>query len=52
MLKSVCVQETSTSPDRDAVSDMLRDGGGTALGEKVALVPAGSAGKVVYFATI
>lgn len=36
----------------DAVSDMLRDGGGTALGEKVALVPAGSAGKVVYFATI
>jgi predicted ATPase len=36
----------------DAVSNMLRDGGGTALGEKVALVPAGSAGKVVYFATI
>lgn len=36
----------------DAVSDMLRDGGGAALGEKVALVPAGSAGKVVYFATI
>lgn len=36
----------------DAVSDMLRDGGETALGEKVALVPAGSAGKVVYFATI
>jgi len=36
----------------DAVSAMLRDGGGTSLGEKVALVPAGSAGKVVYFATI
>lgn len=36
----------------DAVSAMLRDGGGIGLGEKVALVPAGSAGKVVYFATI
>ena len=36
----------------EAVSAMLRDGGGTSLGEKVALVPAGSAGKVVYFATI
>lgn len=36
----------------DAVSAMLREGGGVALGEKVALVPAGSAGKVVYFATI
>ena len=36
----------------DAVSAMLRDSGDTALGEKVALVPAGSAGKVVYFATI
>ena len=36
----------------DAVSAMLRDQGGIALGEKIALVPAGSAGKVVYFATI
>lgn len=36
----------------DAVSAMLRDSGGVALGDKVALVPAGSAGKVVYFATI
>lgn len=36
----------------DAMSQLLRDSSATALGEKIALVPAGSASKVVYFATI
>jgi AAA ATPase domain len=36
----------------DAMSQLLRDSSATSLGEKIALVPAGSASKVVYFATI
>ncbi|MCC6436836.1 MAG: AAA family ATPase [Acidimicrobiales bacterium] len=36
----------------DATAQLLRDAGLAALNEKVALVPADSAGKVVYFATI
>lgn len=36
----------------DATSALLREAGGTALSDKVALVPAGSASKVAYFATI
>lgn len=36
----------------DAVSQLLADSGEKALDERVALVPAGSAGKVVYYATI
>ena len=36
----------------DAVAQLLRDAGVVDLNEKIALVPAGSAGKVVYFATI
>lgn len=36
----------------DATSSLLRDSGATSLSEKIALVPAASAGKVVYFATI
>lgn len=36
----------------DATSRLLQEAGLPALGEKIALVPAGTAGKVVYFATI
>ena len=36
----------------DAIAQLLRDADVAELNEKVALVPAGSAGKVVYFATI
>ncbi|MEX1826809.1 AAA family ATPase [Luteibacter sp. CQ10] len=36
----------------DATSRLLQEAGLPALGDKVALVPAGTAGKVVYFATI
>lgn len=36
----------------DTMSQLLRDSSATSLGEKIALVPAGSASKVVYFATI
>jgi predicted ATP-dependent endonuclease of OLD family len=36
----------------EALSDLLRTAGLTALNEKIALIPAKSAGKVVYFATI
>lgn len=36
----------------DAMSQLLRDSSAIALGEKIAMVPAGSASKVVYFATI
>lgn len=36
----------------DATSTLLRDAGLNAISDKVALVPAGSASKVVYFATI
>lgn len=36
----------------DATTFLLRDSGATSLNEKIALVPAASAGKVVYFATI
>jgi len=36
----------------EAVASLLIDGGMTKLSDKIALVPASSAGKVVYFATI
>ena len=36
----------------DSVAELLRDAGEIRLNEKIALVPASSAGKVVYFATI
>src|SRR5205814_888670 len=36
----------------EAVSEMLRAGGIVDLNEKIAMVPASSAGKVVYYATI
>ena len=36
----------------EAVSAMLRCSGGATLNERIALVPANTAGKVVYFATI
>lgn len=36
----------------ELMSQLLRDGGNTSLNDKAALVPAGSASKVVYFATI
>ena len=36
----------------EAVSQLLRESGEANLNEKIALVPANSAGKVVYFATI
>ncbi len=36
----------------EAVAALLKDGGLATLGDKIALVPASSAGKVVYFATI
>lgn len=36
----------------DAVSQLLHDGAASSLNDKVALVPAGCASKVVYFATI
>lgn len=36
----------------DAMSQLLRDSSAISLGEKIAMVPAGSASKVVYFATI
>jgi hypothetical protein len=36
----------------DAVAQLLRDSGSVDLNEKIALVPAGDAGKVVYYATI
>ncbi len=36
----------------DAVSSLLRDAGLADLNEKIALVPASSAGKVVYYATL
>ncbi len=36
----------------NSVSELLRDAGDVSLKEKVALVPASTAGKVVYFATI
>lgn len=36
----------------DAVAQMLRDSGDADLDERIALVPASSAGKVVYYATI
>jgi hypothetical protein len=36
----------------EATSRLLQEAGDIALGEKIALVPAASAGKVVYFATI
>ena len=35
-----------------SVAELLRDAGDVSLNEKVALVPASTAGKVVYFATI
>ena len=35
-----------------AVADLLRDADAVSLNQKIALVPASSAGKVVYFATI
>lgn len=36
----------------DSIAELLRDAGEVGLNEKIALVPASSAGKVVYFATI
>jgi energy-coupling factor transporter ATP-binding protein EcfA2 len=36
----------------DAAAEMLREGGVVDLNDKIALVPASSAGKVVYYATI
>jgi predicted ATPase len=36
----------------EAVAELLRDGGIVDLNEKISLVPAGDAGKVVYYATI
>ena len=36
----------------EAVASLLGDGGGPKLNDKIALVPASSAGKLVYFATI
>jgi hypothetical protein len=36
----------------DAVSRLLADAGGTGINDKIAPVPANSAGKVVYYATI
>lgn len=36
----------------EAISNLLKDGGETFLHEKIALVPANTASKVVYFATI
>lgn len=36
----------------DAIAEMLRDAGEVNLNQKVAMVPAASAGKVVYYATI
>lgn len=36
----------------DATAHLLRDAGMATLNEKIALVPAGDAGKVVYYATI
>lgn len=36
----------------DATAQLLREGGIADLNEKIALVPAGNAGKVVYYATI
>jgi predicted ATP-dependent endonuclease of OLD family len=36
----------------DAVAHLLREAGEVDLNDKIALVPAGSAGKVVYYATI
>ena len=36
----------------DAVAELLRDAGDVSLSDSIALVPAASAGKVVYFATI
>jgi len=36
----------------DAVAQLLREGGSVDLNEKIALIPAGDAGKVVYYATI
>ena len=36
----------------DSVAELLRDAGGVRLNKKIALVPASTAGKVVYFATI
>ncbi|MDP9566866.1 UNVERIFIED_ORG: AAA15 family ATPase/GTPase [Kosakonia oryzae] len=36
----------------EAISGLLKDGGKTSLHEKIALVPANTASKVVYFATI
>jgi hypothetical protein len=36
----------------DALSLLLRESGDTDLNDRIALVPAGNAGKVVYFATI
>lgn len=36
----------------DALSQLLRDAGAADLNQKIALVPANTAGKVVYFATI
>jgi energy-coupling factor transporter ATP-binding protein EcfA2 len=36
----------------EAVSGLLANGAGPKLNDKIALVPAGSAGKLVYFATI
>jgi predicted ATPase len=36
----------------ESLADLLRDAGAADLNQKIALVPAASAGKVVYFATI
>ncbi len=36
----------------DGLGELLREAGGAQLNEKIALVPAASAGKVVYYATI
>ena len=36
----------------DSVAELLRDAGDVRLNERIALVPASTAGKVVYFATI
>jgi AAA ATPase domain len=36
----------------DATAQLLRDGGGAVLDDRIAMVAAGNAGKVVYYATI
>jgi predicted ATPase len=50
--RNLVVEELTDYWYLEAVSQLLREGGIADLNDEIALIPAGGAGKVVYFATI